>query len=487
MHDLVLQRGRVIDPESGHDGIGNIGVTRGRITAVSARPLRGRRVIDAEGLVVAPGWIDLHSHSHTVAGHRLQATDGVTTVLDLEAGVTPVADAYAAAAEEGRPLNFGYSASWALARMYSVGGLEAGAGMEAVVVNLGNPAWQGEASAAQRASMLELLRRDLEDGALGIGLLVGYAPRVDPREYVEVTALAASADVPTFTHARDLVEQVPDIPIDGAEELVRAAAETGTHMHYCHINSTSLRQLDRVLTLIERVRGEGARVSTEAYPYGAGMTAIGAFFLEPERLAARGLSPSSLVYAPTGERVADATRLEQLRASDPGGLAIVHFFDESDPFDADFVDRAILSPGTVIGSDAMPLTWVGGPAKPLVWPLPAHATTHPRTAGTFSKTFRRYVRERGTLSLAEAIARCSLMPAQVLESAVPSMRRKGRLRVGCDADIVAFDPDLVSDQSTYALSTRASTGYAYVMVNGVPVVDGGVLQLDALPGRAVRR
>ncbi|GAA0986729.1 amidohydrolase family protein [Acrocarpospora macrocephala] len=487
-HDLVLAGARVLDPESGHDAVANVGVTGGTITAVSPDPLRGRETLDVAGLVLAPGWIDLHSHSHTIAGHRLQALDGVTTVLDLEAGVAPVTEAYDAAAAEGRPLNYGFSASWGQARMTAVGGLPPGGGLTAGLRNLGDPGWQREATPRQLGALFELIGQDLAAGALGIGLLIGYAPRVAPEEYLSVAGLAAQAGVPTFTHARDLVEQVPGIPIDGAEEVVRAAAETGAHMHYCHLNSTSLRQVDRVLTLVGKVRAEGARVSTEAYPYGAGMTGIGAAFLAPELLPAMGIGPDSIVYAPTGERVADAVRLRELRAADPGGLAIIHYFDEDVPADVAFLDRAVLSQDTVIGSDAMPLTWTGGERPdPLAWPLPPGAVTHPRTAGTFSKILRRHVRETGALSLPEAVRRCSLLPARVLQESVPAMRRKGRVQAGCDADLVVFSPDAVSDQATYAASTRPSTGYAHVLVGGRHVVRDGELVLDALPGRPIRR
>src|SRR5262249_9183393 len=148
-----------------------------------------------------------------------------------------------------------------------------------------------------------MLAADIADGALGIGLLVGYAPGVAPAEYLQVAALAAASAAPTFTHSRDLIGVTPGGLGDGAEEVGRAAGETGARMHYCHVNSTTLRHADRVLGLVERAQRAGARVSTEAYPYGAGMTGIGAAFLAPERLAERGLTPRSIIYAPTGEEV----------------------------------------------------------------------------------------------------------------------------------------------------------------------------------------
>ncbi|RBQ15650.1 D-glutamate deacylase [Spongiactinospora rosea] len=486
-HDLVLRGGRVLDPETNLDAVADVGVTGDVITAVSTTPLHGRRTLDVSGLAVAPGWIDMHSHAQTLAGHRLQALDGVTTALELEAGATPVAEAYDEATAEGRPLNFGFAASWTQARMAVIGGMPPGGGIGATLSRVGDPRWQAPATGRALDEILELLGGELANGALGIGILMGYAPGVAHEEYAAVAALAAAAGVPTYTHSRDLVERVPDILIDGAEELTKVAAETGAHMHYCHVNSTSTRQIDRVLGLVEKVRAEGARVSTEAYPYGAGMTGIGASFLAPERLAEWGMTPSSIVYTPTGERVADAARLARLRADDPGGLAIIHSLDERLPADRIFLDRALLAGSTVIGSDAMPLTWTSGVPDPYAWPLPKAAVTHPRTAGTFSKVLRHYVRETGALSLLEAVHRASTLPARVLGESAPALRRKGRVQAGCDADLVVFDPATVTDRSTYEDSTRPSAGYAHVFVAGEAVVSDGELVLSALPGRPIRR
>ncbi len=216
----------------------------------------------------------------------------MTTALELEAGVSPVDAAYRQAAAEGRPVNFGFATSWALARMEAVAGVRLDGRLDTFLHNIARPAWQQPATPAQITSLLSRLAADLSDGALGIGILVGYAPASDPGEYLRVAALAAEAGTPTFTHARDMIEMVPDAAIDGAEEIVRAAGETGAHMHYCHLNSTSQRHVDRVLELVGKAQRAGAHVTTEAYPYGSGMTGIGAAFLAPERLAERGLTPS---------------------------------------------------------------------------------------------------------------------------------------------------------------------------------------------------
>jgi len=483
---VILRGGRVLDPESGFDAVADVTIRAGRIESVGPATTDGTAtVIDVSGLAVAPGFIDLHSHATTLGGARLQVTDGVTTALELESGAWPVGPAYQRLDALGMPLNYGFSADWAVIRMAVVGGIDVTASSLAFLRHIGDPAWQVVATDDQVTAMLDAIEAAIADGALGIGLLLGYAPRIDPSEYLAIAGLASRAGVPTYTHARELVEVVPDTPIDGAEEIVRSAAETGAHMHYCHVNSTSRRHVDRVLAQVTTAREQGARVTTEAYPYGSGSTGIGAYFLDPSRLERWGLTPQRIRYMPTGERVADVARLTQLRVTDPGGLAVIDFFDEDDAADRDMLHTSLLYADSIVASDAMPLTWMGGPPADDQWPLPPHGVTHPRSAGTFCRSLRVMTRERD-VPLLEAVRRMTLLPAQVLEAAAPSMQRKGRLAAGCDADVTVFDPAAVTDQATYDDSTRPSTGITHVLVNGEFVVRDGELQLDARPGRAIR-
>src|SRR5262245_10613946 len=469
---LVIRGGRVIDPGHGVDMSADVAIDDTRIAAIGPN-LRGRIILDAAGCVVAPGFVDLHSHAQTVSGHRLQAFDGVTTSLELEAGAFPVADAYARASAEGRPLNYGYSASWARARIRVLGGR-----------GIADPAWQREATEAEEDRILGMLETEAA-GALGIGVVVGYAPGTSLREYLRVARLAAAHGVPTYTHARGLIESSPDTRMDGAEEVVRAAAETGAHMHFCHVNSTSGRHVERVLALVDRVRREGAVVTTEAYPYGAGMTAIGAVFLAPERLTARGIRPTDIVYMPTNERVRDAEHLNRLRAADPGGLCVAHFLDETKAEDAALLSASLFHEDTIVASDAVSPVGLGAGAEP-VWPLPPTARTHPRTAGTFARAFRRIVGD-GKMSCHEFVRRASVLPAGVVSTAVGRAVRKGTLTVGADADIVVFDPDAFQDRATYEASTQPSAGVRHLLVAGEPVIRDGTLAQDARPGQPVRR
>jgi dihydroorotase-like cyclic amidohydrolase len=457
-HDLVLAGGRVVDPETGFDRVCDVGIDGESVTA-AGDGLDGATTVDVGGLVVAPGFVDLHSHAQTLPGRRLQACDGVTTALDLEAGRAPVEMAYAREAKRGSPINYGFSASWAAARMHVVGDGPLDGGAAAIFAGLAGTEWQQAATAAQVARILDQVSTDLAAGAIGVGVLIGYTPGVDPAEYLAVADLAAAAGVPTFTHSRDIVELAPETLIDGAEEVVRAAGETGAHMH--------------------------SRVTTEAYPYGSGSTAIGAAFLAPERVRERFRGTTAITYLRTGERIADEARLRELRATDPGGLVIGEFLDESEPGDAALLRRSLAFPDAIVASDGMPPLWTDTAGMDVAaWPLPPEAVTHPRTAGTFGRALRLWRQEGAPLM--EAVRRATLLPAEVLQGAVPAMRRKGRVQAGMDADLVVFDEAGVTDQATYVASTRPSSGIAHVIVGGTFVVRDGELVPDALPGRPVR-
>jgi N-acyl-D-aspartate/D-glutamate deacylase len=487
MHTL-LRGGRVIDPGTGFDGPADVLITGGRIAAVGpgldAPP--GAAVVDVTGLVVGPGFVDLHSHVHSIAGHRMQAMDGVTTALDLEAGVLPIERGYADAAKAGRPLNYGFSASWGGARAKVLLGAELDGKVTSSLAMLGNEAWRRSSSPAELTAWLSVLENEIAAGALGIGVLLGYAPMTDPAEFLAVAHLAAKAGVPTYTHVRELAEVDPATPVDGSEEIARAAGETGAAMHHCHVNGTSGRHVDRVLGTLDRARRLGSRVTLEAYPYGAGSTAIGAAFIAPDRLRMKGMGPSNIIVVETGERVADEKRLLQLRQEDPSAPCLIEFLDERQEADRAMLRRTLGFPDSIVASDAMPLFWPDGSFDSTEWPLPPGGSTHPRAAGTFAKTLRLMVRETGTWTWLEAFRRCSYLPARLLDDCAPGARAKGHLGVGSDADVVVLDPERITDAATYTDPLRPSVGVRHLFVAGTSVVRQGELQADALPGQPLR-
>ena len=482
--DLVLTGARVIDPESGLDGVRDVGITGDRIVDVSTSPLVGHRIVDVAGLVLAPGFIDLHSHALNVSSMSMQALDGVTTVFDLEGGALSVGAVVREAAAEGRPLNFGYSASWAMARMLAVGGAPHAGAFEVPPPPTWGDAWQRPADDAVLARVLERLSIELSEGAIGIGVLLGYAPETRRIEFYRVAQLAAAARSGVFAHARSKNAEEPGTALEGIAELIAVAAGTGAHLHVCHLNSTSLRSIDEVAQQFEGARDAGLPLSTEVYPYGAGMTMVTAPFLHPDNLSRLGIRPGSLEIARTRERPASAARLEELRAARPELAVIAHYLDTDVEADRRVLVRALQVRGAVIASDAIPFQTPDGRTVRDTWPLPRDVVSHPRSSGTFARAVGPLVRDWGVYTLPEAIARCTLEPARILESLAPRMRSKGRVRPGADADLVVFDAARLRDRATYAMPAQASEGVRHLLVNGEFVVRDGDL-LDARPGRAI--
>jgi dihydroorotase-like cyclic amidohydrolase len=505
--DTLVVNGRVIDPANNRDEIGAVGITGDRISFVGPVPDRpeqwARSVIDATGLVVAPGFIDMHSHAQTINGARLQALDGVTTALELEGGALPVGDHYRYAEDTGRPINYGYSASWSSARMQVLDGVALISPLHDADFRLGismfskyqnGPRWRGPAEAGEQDAILEQVRRQVAEGAIGIGVLQGYVPDSTIDEQHRLAELAAEAGQPLFVHSRSMATVGPGTALDAVQELIDSSEQYDAPIHLCHMNSTSGQLVELIAEELTAAQQRGVRLTTEAYPYHAGSTVIGAAFIDPDQLGRQGMTPRSVIYLATGERVADENRLRELRASDPGGLCVLETFDLADPRQLSLLMSAVTYPGGAIASDAMPMTYVGPESgrelgiRALtedVWPIPPGMITHPRSAGCFAQALSWVVRDLGALSLPELIRRCTVVPATILEPSAPAFAAKGRLDVGADADLTIFDPDIVRPGGDYQ-HLAPSVGFQHVIVGGTPVVEHGDLVPTALPGKAIR-
>lgn len=485
-YEIVIEGGRVIDPETGLDAVRNVGINGGTIARIAERPLHGKAVIDAHGLVVAPGFIDMHSHALTTPSMRQQAMDGVTTTLELELGSLPVGEAYALLERQGRPINYGFSVSWALARLQVMDGLGIDGSTATYQKNVGMPGWRQVADSGQTEQILELIGQGLDEGGLGMGVMLGYAPETSTEEYVAVNQLAAARGVPTFTHVRYANFAAPGSVFDGLEEFIDVARQTGAHMHFCHINSSSWRNIKEVRSLFEAAMDEGLNVSTEAYPYGAGSTTIGAARYAPETLDSAGIRAKDIYMTDTGEWVKDVGDLAAIRASRPSSIAIFHFLNEADAGDQALLKDALLTRDAAIASDGMPYSVGGRVLEGDTWPIPQDADAHPRVAGTFARVLGTWVRERDAMTLNEAIRRSTLVPALILEPASPAFARKGRLQEGMDADIVVFDSEGIHDKATYEAPYLASEGVRHLLVGGTPLIQDGELDLSVMPGEPIK-
>ncbi|MBO1074599.1 amidohydrolase family protein [Roseomonas marmotae] len=490
-YDLIIRGGRLLDPETGLDAVGDVAIRDGRIEAVGRVEGEAARVIEAAGLAVAPGFIDLHAHGQSIPADRMQAFDGVTTSLELEVGVLPVGAWYEAQAQGGRVLNYGTAVAWVFARIAAMTGLEPEPDLGFMGRAMRDKRWADSvASDAEVAEVLRRVREGLDEGGIGIGLPNAYAPGTGVKEMSLICSLAADRGVPTYTHVAYMSNVDPMSSIEAYTRLIGYAGSTGAHMHICHFNSTSLLDVERAAQLVRKAQDQGLKITVEAYPYGSGSTVLGAvFFSDPAFPERTGRDYGAVQMVDSGHRFRDREELVAAQEQNPGSLVLFHFLDvEVEPKHRDLLDVSILYPDGAIASDAMPWTMPdGGVYTGDAWPLPAEASSHPRSSGTFTRFLRQWVIDRQTMSLLEGVRKCTLIPAQILEESTPQMRRKGRLQPGCDADIVVFDAGTLIDRADFKAMNRPAEGMRHVLVNGQSVIRDGELDPAARPGRPVRR
>ena len=449
--DLVITDGRVIDPETKLDSVQNVGVDSGVVRAISGGSLAGRDTIDASGLVVAPGFIDLHAHGQTLENYRVQALDGVTTALELELGTSDV-DAWYAERQGAPPINYGVAVGHPRVRVEVMG--------DSGVTFPSGPGAHRVGTEAEVRAILAGIEKGLAQGAIGVGLGLQYTPAASEREVLEIFRLAARHGAPAFVHIRHMGATPPGAVV-GLKEAIGSAAVMGASLHVFHVHSSGLRVAPELLRMIGEARRAGGDVTTEVYPYSAGSTAIESALFDPGWQKIFGIDYGDLEWPPTGERL---TAESFVRYRRQGGWIVIHVIPEA------IVDSAIVSPLTIIASDGR---LEGGRG-------------HPRTAGTYARVLGRYVRERGLLTLMDALGKMTLMPARRLEGRVVEMKRKGRIQVGSDADLVIFDPATVIDRATYQEPALPSAGIAHVVVGGVSVVKDGRLVEGTAAGRPIR-
>jgi dihydroorotase len=432
-----------MDPESKLDAVRHVGIRAGRIETISETPLQGTRVIEARNHVVSPGFIDLHEHGQQEESYAMMVRDGVTSAFELEVGTADVG-AWYAARQAGQIVNYGAAVGHIPARMKVLG--DPGKGL--LPAGIGG---SGHANEAQMAAMEAILREGLAQGAVAVGFGSAYTPGAPMTEIERMFRVAAAGGASAHIHMRGNV--------NGLKQTLAAAKSAGAALHIVHVNSSAGDEIDQFLATIQAARDAGQDVTTEAYPYGAGMTEIqSALFDDWQKWPDERFALHQLVS--TGERLTRAT-FGKARAA--GGTVIIHGRSEAQ------TRAAIASPLSIIASDGFIENGRG----------------HPRTSGTYAKVLGKYVREEHALGLMDALDRMTLMPARRLERRTPAMLSKGRVKVGADADLTIFDPATVIDRSTYEDASIPSAGIPCVVVGGQVVVDNGIVT-TARPGRGVR-
>ena len=483
--DLVIHGGTVVDGTGGPRFVADVGVRDGRIVSVSREgidPDLGARALDADGAVVAPGFIDNHAHIQTTIHEHPLAENfirqGITTIIaSLHSGDQPdPLDAYGMSLDVAPNVGFFAGHTWTRKQ----------------VLGLDNRA----PDAGELDRMRELVRVAMEQGALGFstGLLYVPANFAETEEVIELAKVASPMGGIYVTHMRNEATGL----LDSVRETIRIAAGADIPAQINHHKAAGVTQWgwsEQSLALIDSARAAGLDVTHDLYPYTASST--GSSILFPQWALAGGAEAFA-------ERVADAdtrARMEdemrriftedrtggdlsriQFRVlpSDPsyngmrladlardrglpnaldvgidlaielqlaGGFsAIYHAMDEAD------VIRILQHPISMIETDGDPVAYgVGYP--------------HPRSYGAFPRVLARYVRELGVLSLEEAVRKMTSMPADQI-----SQTERGRIAEGAFADLVVFDPETVADQATYTDPHRYPVGVRHVVVNGVPVL-----------------
>lgn len=446
----LIKNGMLIDPANRIQAKLNLLVEDGTIRQVTKEEPEADEVIDAAGMAVSPGFIDIHMHEDPVGDDGAIALCifhtmlkmGVTTVLAGNCGdnmAHPVE--YLNLVDRDRaPVNVAMLAGHTWFREH------AGAADKYAPV-----------TEEQLLSMERGMAEALDGGAMGISFGIRYVPGTSQKELETLAALCRKDDRIVAAHIRDDAGMV----CPSAVEFLDAAVKYGLSAEVSHIGSMAgFGQMEEFLILVDVYRANGLRVMCDCYPYYAFSTSIGSTTYDDGFLERYQTDYSSIEMCEGKYKGQRCTKeiFEEMRRDFPQALTVCYVMKQED------VDLAFSDPGVMLASDGVLDNGQG----------------HPRAAGTFPRLIAGFVRE-GKISLYDAIDKMTAMPAEKL-----GLKKKGRLNAGADADLVIFDPNTIADCATFAEPVLPPVGISRVMIGGKTAVKDGEIINDRLGG-SVRR
>jgi hypothetical protein len=487
--DLVILNGRVMDPETEFDGIRNVGIKDGIIALITEETISGKETIDAKGLVVAPGFIDTHSHATDPFGQRISVADGVTTAMDLEHGALHLAEWYDQKGKEGQLLNYGASAMMIGARMLVHDPevvLEGPQDIPSMLSKVNEAAKDGTAgwsvsrsNVEQINEVMKIMDEDLRAGALGIGVGSAYmAKGLNTYEQFEAQRTAGRYGRFTGAHTRFHASTTNPEAQLGVDEILANALLLKAPLLVCHDNDYGWWENQEKLQI---AREQGFNVWGEYYPFAAGQTAIGADFLQPALWeVAGGNKYEETLYDPVMDKFYTKQEYLDMVAKEPARVIVVYI-----PRRIPWIPMWIKTPGMTVASDGMPAFDSNGN----LWPAdtdPSKFQGHPRLAASYSTVLQ--LARQENVPLMFTLAQLSYNSAMYLgKTGLKDMHVRGRVQVGMVADLTLFDAEKVAPRATYKVGENGlpPVGIPYVVVNGKIVVKNSVVQ-DVKAGQPIR-
>jgi hypothetical protein len=497
-YDLVILNGRVMDPETQLDAVRNVGIRDGKIAAITKNAITGKQTINGQDHVVSPGFIDGHVHVVTSPlGQKALLRDGVTTQMDLEVGAFPV-DFWYDQLDGKSQANYGATVSGAAARSAAfnpdyqkqTGKFKSKTGNMIDDIYGGMPLggdWSTRTPTADETkTILGIIEGGLKQGALGVGPPIGYMTQgFSSQETVGMQELAGKYGRFMHVHTRFSSQRAPTSGILAFQEVFASAGDFGGGVIIAHFTAQSLAQTSDVLRYADALRQRGVPVILEIYPYnyGAAGNGVAADYLKPDNYQQNmGRTYSDITEIASGKPLTKE-RYDELIKTAPNTAVMFKNATEQDML------MGLAHPSVIVGSDSFPFTDPKTAKMVKDWDTPwGSANTHPRTMGAHAKVLR-LSREKKLMPLMMAISKMSYQYAKFLQdNGVPQMAFKGRVQVGCDADITIFDPRTVRDNSSLdkGKNSLPSTGIPYVIVNGTVVVKDNTVLKSVYPGKPIR-